>query len=55
MAQDLPEEARGQEEALDGEVVVAGWAAVDLERVENAYAPIVVIKQLTKQVRPAIR
>lgn len=32
MAQDLPEEAREPEGALDGVVVVAGWVAVDSEQ-----------------------
>jgi hypothetical protein len=31
MEQDLPEEAQELEEALDREVVVAGWAALDSE------------------------
>lgn len=52
MAQDLPEEAREPEGALDGAVVAEGWVAVVSEWVENAYAQIVVIKQLTKEVRP---
>jgi len=44
MAQGLPEEARELEEVLDEAEVVAEWAAVDSERVENAYAPIVAIE-----------
>jgi len=53
MAQDQPEEALELEEALVGAEVVAEWAAVDSERVENAYALIVAIKLLTRQVPPA--
>jgi len=52
MAQDLPEEAREPEGALDGAVVAEGWVAVDWEWVGNAYAQIVVTEQLTKEVRP---
>jgi hypothetical protein len=48
MAQDQPGKARELEEALDGAVVVAGWVAVDSERVENAYAPIVAIELPTR-------
>jgi len=48
MAQDQPEEALELEEVLVGAAVVAGWAAVDSERVENAYAPIVAIGHPTK-------
>jgi hypothetical protein len=48
MAQDQPEEALELEKALDEAEVVAGWAAVDSERVENAYAPIVAIGPPTK-------
>jgi len=44
MAQDQPEEALELEGALDKAEVVAEWAAVDSERVENAYAPIVAIE-----------
>ena len=44
MVQDQPEEALELEEVLVEVVVVAGWAAVDSERVENAYAPIVAIE-----------
>jgi len=55
MAQYLPEEAREPGEALDGVVVAGGWAAVVSEWVENAYAQIVAIKQLTKEVRPVTR
>ena len=54
--QDQPEEARELEEALDGVEVVAGWvAAVESERVENAYALIVAIELLIRQVPPATR
>jgi len=55
MAQDLPEEAQEREGALVRAVVVEGWVAVDSEWVENAYAQIVVIEQLTKEVHPAMR
>lgn len=55
MAQDLPEEARGQERALDGAVAVAGWVAVVSVWVENASAQIAVIEQLTKGVPPVMR
>ena len=55
MAQDQPEEALELEEVLVGAVVVAEWAEVDSERVENAYAPIVVIGPPTKWVLPATR
>jgi len=48
MAQDQPEEAREQEGASDEAGVVAEWAAVDSERVENAYALIVAIELLTR-------
>jgi hypothetical protein len=48
MAQDQPEEARELEEALDEAEVVAGWAAVDSVRVENAYVLIVAIGPPTK-------
>ena len=48
MAQGLPEEARELEGALDEAEVVAEWAAVDSERVENAYAPIVAIELPTR-------
>jgi len=48
MAQDQPEAAREQEGALDEAEVVAEWAAVDSERVENAYALIVAIELLTR-------
>jgi hypothetical protein len=46
-----PEPVGGWDEAA----VVAGWVAVDSERVENVYALIVVIEQLTRQVPPATR
>jgi len=55
MAQDQPEEALELEEVLVGAAVVAEWAAVDSERVENAYAPIVATGQLIKEARPATR
>ena len=55
MAQDQAEEARELEGALDEAEVVAGWAAVDSERVENVYALIVAIELLTRQVPPATR
>jgi hypothetical protein len=55
MAQDQTEEARELEGVLDEAEVVAEWAAVDSERVENAYAPIVVIGPPTKWVLPATR
>jgi len=55
MVQGLLEEAQEPEEALDRVVVVAGWAAVDSEWVENAYAPIVAIELPTRQVPPVTR
>ena len=48
MAQDLLEEAQELEGALDEAEVVAEWAAVDLERVENVYALIVAIRPPTR-------
>ena len=44
MVRGLPEEARELEGGLDEAEVMAEWAAVDSERVENAYAPIVAIE-----------
>ena len=44
MAQDQPEEARELEEDVDEAAVVAEWAAVVSELVENAYAQIVAIE-----------
>jgi len=44
MVRGLPEEARELEGVLDEAEVVAEWAAVDSERVENAYAPTVAIE-----------
>jgi len=55
MAQDQPEEARELEGALDEAEVVAEWAAVEPERVENVYALIVAIGPPTGQVPPATR
>jgi hypothetical protein len=55
MGQDQQEEARELEGALDEAEVVAEWAEVDLERVENAYALIVAIGPPTRQVPPATR
>jgi len=48
MAQDQPEEALELEEVLVEVVVVAEWAAVGSERVENVYALIVAIELLTR-------
>lgn len=51
MAQGLLEEARELERAGGLE----GWVAVGPEWVENAYAQIAVIEQLTKEVYPVMR
>jgi hypothetical protein len=55
MEQDQLEEAREPEGASDEAAVVAGWAAVDSERVENAYAPIAVTGLPIIEALPAIR
>ena len=55
MGQDQQEEARELEGALDEAEVVAEWAAVDSELVENAHAPIVAIGHPITQVLPATR
>lgn len=52
MAQGLPEEAREPKGASDRAVAGEGWVAVGSVWVENAYAQIAVIEQLTKEVRP---
>jgi hypothetical protein len=55
MVQDLEGEARELEEVSDEAAAVAGWAAKVSVWVENAYAPIVGIEQLTKEARPAMK
>jgi len=48
MVRGLPEEAQELEGALDEAEVVAEWAAVGSERVENVYALIVAIGPPTR-------
>jgi hypothetical protein len=43
------------EEASDEAAVVEEWAAVASVWGENAYAPIAVIEQLTKEARPVMK
>lgn len=55
MAQGLLEEARELERALERAGDLEGWVAVASDWVENAYAQIAVIEQLTKEVYPVMR
>jgi hypothetical protein len=47
--------ARVPEEASDEAAAEAGWEAKVSVWAENAYAPIAVIEQLTKEARPAMK
>jgi hypothetical protein len=55
MAQGLREEARELGKALERAGDAEGWVAVGSDWVENAYAQIAVIEQLTKEVHPVMR
>jgi hypothetical protein len=55
MGQAREGKAREPAGASDGAAVVEGWEAVELVWVENVYAPIAAIGQLTKQARPVTR
>jgi hypothetical protein len=55
MEQDHKGKARERAEAKGGAAAVEGWAAADSVSVENASAPIAVIKQLIKEARPVTR